>query len=230
MSLEKTREALGGVLCFTALVAAGWYALEGRWVDVAVLLLAGLGQVLAFVWFRSALPRAVVSLVLLTAALSAAEQVYSAIWWWDLVMHCAALHALVWSWWNRVLTRGAPGTELTTARPPAAASSPALAATSASGKSCMPDRTEARASCAGSPPSDLRVRLGSRERVPSRPWQPFVLCGAVGLVIAVVWEGMELLGFLFVTPEIHIPPLDTLGDIVAGVLGAALVGFHRRPW
>ena len=57
----------------------------------------------------------------------------------------------------------------------------------------------------------------------------FTWCAVAGFVIAVVWEVMELLGFLFVTPDIHIPPLDTLGDIVMGVLGATCVGFHKEP-
>lgn len=168
---------LGATTCFTAILAAAYYALDTWWVDTAVLMLAGLGQVLAFLWFRAAAPRAICSLVLLAAALSAAAQLYSAIWWWDILMHFVTLHALVWMAWNRALT--------------------------------------------GSP--------GLRARARSRPGEAFALCAVVGFLIAIVWEVMELLGFLFVTPEIHIPLLDTLGDVAVGVLGAALVGFHREP-
>ena len=77
-----------------------------------------------------------------------------------------------------------------------------------------------------------RVLRGSgelRDRVRNARREPYLLCALAGLAIATVWEVMELLGFLFVTPEIHIPPLDTLGDVSVGVLGAALVGCHRTP-
>ncbi|MCT1916722.1 hypothetical protein ACUW97_001404 [Kocuria rhizophila] len=164
-------------MCFTAVLVAGAYALDARWVDAAVLMLAGLGQVLAFLWFRAPWPRALCSVVLLTAAVSAAEQLYSRIWWWDILIHFVALYALVWMLWNRVL-RGS---------------------------------------------GQLRERVRNARR------EPYLLCALAGLAIATVWEVMELLGFLFVTPEIHIPPLDTLGDVTVGVLGAALVGRHRAP-
>ena len=180
MTSEQTH-SVGGVvasaMCFTAIIGAGYYALDGRRVDMAVLLLAGLGQVIAFLWFRTQYARAVCSLIMLTAAMSAAEQLYSRIWWWDILIHFVTLYALVWMAWNRALT--------------------------------------------GSP--ELRARARSR------PGEAFALCAVVGFLIAVVWEVMELLGFLFVTPEIHIPPLDTLLDVIVGVLGAALVGRHRTP-
>ena len=54
------------------------------------------------------------------------------------------------------------------------------------------------------------------------------MCSGAGLVLALVWELMELVGFLFVTPDIHIPPLDTLSDVAVGVLGASLAGLHRK--
>lgn len=180
MTSEQTH-SVGGVvasaMCFTAIIGAGYYALDGRRVDMAVLLLAGLGQVIAFLWFRTQYARAVCSLIMLTAAMSAAEQLYSRIWWWDILIHFVTLYALVWMAWNRVLTH--------------------------------------------------HPRL--RGRVRDRPAMRFTWCAVAGFVIAVVWEVMELLGFLFATPDIHIPPLDTLGDIVMGVLGAACVGFHREP-
>ena len=175
--LRRVGAGAASATCFTAVLVAGAYALDARWVDAAVLMLAGLGQVLAFLWFRAPWPRALCSVVLLTAAVSAAEQLYSRIWWWDILIHFVALYALVWMLWNRVL-RGS---------------------------------------------GQLRDRVRNARR------EPYLLCALAGLAIATVWEVMELLGFLFVTPEIHIPPLDTLGDVTVGVLGAALVGRHRAP-
>ena len=61
-------------LVLVAIVVALVYALDARWVDTAVLMLAGLGQVIAFLWFRAPWPRAVCSLILLTAAVSAARR------------------------------------------------------------------------------------------------------------------------------------------------------------
>lgn len=42
-------------------------------------------------------------------------------------------------------------------------------------------------------------------------------------VLAVVWEVMEWLGYFWVTPEIYVTPWDTVTDILAGVLGAAVL-------
>ncbi len=39
-------------LCFTGIAVAAVYALQARWVDVAVLLLVGLGQVLCLLALR----------------------------------------------------------------------------------------------------------------------------------------------------------------------------------
>lgn len=160
-------------MCFSALLFAAWYGLQARWIDVAVLLLVGLGQVVAFLCFRSGGARAAASLIMLVAGVSAAEQVYSMIWWWDLVIHFLCTYVLVWIAWNWLLRR-VPSQSATT----------------------------------------------TRKRV--------ITCSLIGLALAVVWEIMELIGFLFVTPDIHIPPLDTLTDVLAGILGAALVGLHRN--
>ena len=175
--LRRAGAVAASATCFTAIVVALVYALDTRWVDTAVLMLAGLGQVIAFLWFRAPWPRAVCSLILLTAAVSAAQQLYNRIWWWDILIHFLAVYALVWMLWNRVL-RGS-------------------------------------------------VQLRDRMRDARR--EPYLLCALAGLSLATVWEIMELLGFLFVTPEIHIPPLDTLLDVTVGVLGAAMVGRHREP-
>ncbi len=160
-------------MCFSALAFALLYGIQERWVDVAVLLLAGLGQVVAFLCFRNGYARGVSSVVVLIAGVSAAEQLYSRISWWDLLIHFICTYVLVLIVWNHVLRR-APG----------------------------------------------RGTLPTRRRI--------LMCTVAGLALAAVWELMELIGFLFVTPDIHIPPLDTLSDVAAGVLGASLAGLHRK--
>lgn len=167
------REYIASSMCFSGLLFALIYGIQGRWIDVAVLLLVGLGQVVAFLCFRHGHARAVTSLIMLVAGVSAAEQVYSSIWWWDLLIHFSCTYVLVWIAWNYALRR-----------------SPELG----------------------------RLSRGQR----------LMMCAITGLVLAVVWEVMELLGFLLVTPDIHIPPLDTLSDVTVGVLGAALVALHRK--
>lgn len=170
----RVAQALGSSACFTGIAAALVYTFRGNWVDVAVLLLVGLGQVLAFLAFRGWPARLEVSAILLLAGISSAEQLYDAISWWDLMVHFLATYALVRLLWNRrLLGDGARGA------------------------------------------APLSRRLG---------W-----CLGVGLALAVVWEVMELLGYLLVTPEIHIPPLDTLTDILSGLAGAALCALRTRP-
>lgn len=51
---------------------------------------------------------------------------------------------------------------------------------------------------------------------------------AIGLALCSVWEGLELLGDRFVDPSIRVDPLDTAGDIVAGLVGAAVAAGLRR--
>lgn len=168
---RSTGEYVASSMCFSALIFAAWYAGQGRWVDVAVLLLVGLGQVLAFLSLRGGYARAACSLVLLVAGVSAAELIYERVWWWDLLIHFACTYALVWIVWNLALRR-----------------------------------------------APRRGKLSVTARV--------LVCAAAGLTLALVWELMELLGFLLVDPEIYIPPLDTLGDIAVGVAGASLVGLR----
>ncbi len=47
---------------------------------------------------------------------------------------------------------------------------------------------------------------------------------ALGLVLGVLWEIGEWTGHTFLDPEIYIGPADTLGDVLAGVVGAAVAG------
>ena len=166
-------EYVASSMCFSALVFALVYSMQERWIDVAVLLLAGLGQVVAFLCFRNGYARGVSSLVILVAGMSAAEQLYIKISWWDLLVHFICMYVLVLIVWNLVLHR-----------------------------------------------TPSRGALPTRRRI--------LLCSGAGLVLAVVWELMELIGFLFVTPDIHIPMLDTLSDVAVGILGASLAGLHRK--
>jgi hypothetical protein len=175
----RLAHTLGSSACFSGIAAALVYSVRGNWVDVAVLLLVGLGQVLAFLAFRAWPARLEASAILLLAGVSSAEQLYDAVPWWDLMVHFLATYALVRIPWNLRLRAGA-----------------------------SPSPEEAAA-----PPFPARLR-----------W-----CLGVGLALAVAWELMELIGFLLVTPEIHIPPLDTATDVLAGLLGAALCAFRTRP-
>lgn len=85
-------------LCFTGIAVAAVYALQARWVDVAVLLLVGLGQVLCLLAFRTAGATATGSLILLVAGVSAAELLYERILLWDLVIHLLATGVLTALW------------------------------------------------------------------------------------------------------------------------------------
>lgn len=46
-----------------------------------------------------------------------------------------------------------------------------------------------------------------------------------GIVLSLVWEVMEQLGYIFVDRGIEVAPGDTIGDVIAGVAGAALAAF-----
>lgn len=45
-----------------------------------------------------------------------------------------------------------------------------------------------------------------------------------GVILAVVWELMELAGHHWVDPTVYVAPADTAGDIVAGLAGALIAG------
>lgn len=178
-------ETLGAALCFTGILAAAFYWSQGRIVDVAVLMLVGLGQVMTLLAFRTGAPRALVGAVLLIAGVSAAELLYERFLPLDLIVHFLLTYGLVRVWWNYCVLRDRAvfGWAATTA--------------------------------------GALNRRRARQRV--------VACTLVGLILALVWEAMELLGYLFVSPDIHVPPLDTVTDVLAGCAGAALVALHRRP-
>lgn len=176
---------LGAALCFSGIAVAAVYLAQGRWVDVAVLMLVGLGQVLCFLLLRTGWARGACSLVLLIAGVSAAQLLYERIAYWDLVIHFLATGVLALLWRALRLRH-------------------------------RPERAQGDAS--QRPALEAAV---TRRRVAAS--------ALVGLVLALIWEAMELLGFLLVSPEIHIPPADTASDIAVGVLGAAVVGLLRPP-
>ena len=48
---------------------------------------------------------------------------------------------------------------------------------------------------------------------------------AVGLVLSVLWELGEWTGHLYLDPAIYVSLTDTIGDLAAGGLGAAVVAW-----
>lgn len=189
--MRPPRRVLSTALCFTAIVVALGYAAQARWVDTAVLLLAGLGQVLCFLALRTDGARALGSLILLVAGVSAAELLYERIPLWDLLIHLLATGVLT------AMLRGLHHTWVRSRTAPAA----------------------------GAPPR----RLAPRDLSDAPTTHRVLVCAAVGLGLAVVWELLEVAGYHLVTPEIHNPPLDTVLDIAAGVIGSAVVGLRRAP-
>lgn len=61
-----------------------------------------------------------------------------------------------------------------------------------------------------------------RARPPARI--PIVFITATGLAISAVWEMVEWAGYTFITAEIFVDYVDTIGDMAAGGLGALLGG------
>ena len=58
----------------------------------------------------------------------------------------------------------------------------------------------------------------------ARPRTAFVLVPTIGLAISAIWEMIEWAGKTFITDEIFVTYQDTIGDMVAGGLGAAVAG------
>lgn len=52
-----------------------------------------------------------------------------------------------------------------------------------------------------------------------------VLTTAFGLALGSLWEMVEWLGYTYITPNIHVTYDDTIGDMVAGGLGALCLSF-----
>lgn len=59
---------------------------------------------------------------------------------------------------------------------------------------------------------------------PTASWPSLVIAA----VLCLVWEAMELAGFLFIDPEIYVAPVDTIADIAAGMAGAGAAEYVRR--
>lgn len=51
-----------------------------------------------------------------------------------------------------------------------------------------------------------------------------LLTAALGLALSAVWEMVEWLGFIFITPDISVTYTDTIGDMAAGGIGSAVAG------
>lgn len=51
---------------------------------------------------------------------------------------------------------------------------------------------------------------------------------ASGAAVAVVWELLEVAGAMWVDSSIHTAPADTVGDIIAGILGAVVAALLWR--
>lgn len=62
--------------------------------------------------------------------------------------------------------------------------------------------------------------LGSR--LPVRV--PLTVVPLIGLAISAVWEMMEWIGYTFVSDDIFVTYVDTIGDMAAGGLGAVVAG------
>lgn len=57
----------------------------------------------------------------------------------------------------------------------------------------------------------------------------FRLTLVAGAVLCLIWEAMELAGYFLIDDAIEVHPLDTLGDVIAGMLGTTAVAIlHRR--
>ncbi|MBO0594829.1 DUF2238 domain-containing protein [Nesterenkonia sp. E16_7] len=51
-----------------------------------------------------------------------------------------------------------------------------------------------------------------------------LLTATLGLALSAVWEMVEWLGFIFITPDISVTYTDTIGDMAAGGIGSVAVG------
>lgn len=54
-----------------------------------------------------------------------------------------------------------------------------------------------------------------------------VVCG---LVLAVVWEVLELWGHVVIDPTVYVAPWDTVLDVASGVVGAVIAGVLWGRW
>ena len=62
--------------------------------------------------------------------------------------------------------------------------------------------------------------LGTRPRARV----PIVFITSAGLALSALWEMVEWVGYAFITDEIFVTYVDTIGDMAAGGLGALVGG------
>lgn len=65
--------------------------------------------------------------------------------------------------------------------------------------------------------------LPAGEDRPGR-WAIVIATTGVGSGLAVLWEVAEWLGYLYVDQNVDVAPGDTIGDLMAGVVGSAVAG------
>lgn len=70
----------------------------------------------------------------------------------------------------------------------------------------------------------LSVQRWCTDRPPS-PW----LTLAAGALLSIIWECLELVGHHLIDSKIDIGVADTIGDLIAGILGATLAAYSTRP-
>lgn len=59
---------------------------------------------------------------------------------------------------------------------------------------------------------------------------PIVVATIAGLALSAVWEMIEWFGYRFITDAIFVTYDDTIGDMMAGGLGALIVGVVASRW
>ncbi|MGP9695216.1 hypothetical protein ACT3TZ_11430 [Brachybacterium sp. AOP25-B2-12] len=63
-----------------------------------------------------------------------------------------------------------------------------------------------------------------RERLRGR------LIVACGMVLSLVWEGLELWGHVVVDPRVYVAVWDTVGDVASGALGSVIAAWVWTRW
>ncbi|MFB8385695.1 hypothetical protein ACFC3F_00970 [Microbacterium sp. NPDC055910] len=70
-----------------------------------------------------------------------------------------------------------------------------------------------------------RLRVVPEPRSPAFSRRvPIVLVTVIGLALSALWEMVEWAGYAFITDEIYVTYVDTIGDMAAGGLGALAAG------
>lgn len=69
-----------------------------------------------------------------------------------------------------------------------------------------------------------RAQMTPSGDAPRGRWGIVITTTGVGAILAVLWEVAEWIGYLYIDPRIDVAPGDTIGDLVAGLVGAAAAG------